>query len=433
MSPSAPVLRMLLLGQFLLAKIPHFAGPRPQVAPHGQVGVDHGQGQRPTDTLGLGQFADRGPQRLRLAGADAPSTGTAQHGRVRHQQLIAGQGDQRRVGPRFGADERDRAHLAGIETGQIPGQPHAVFRRTAGAVDRQTNEIDLLLLDLFANAAFDPVHRVRLDGARQVHANRPPAHAQRRIFLHTAGGQLQRRGQLQPIPDQVARQAVLQPQLGAREVAQLPGGDHLLDRTHRGLLLQIVQLVGQDKAHAVLRLHARNRQLRIEHPQHHRRGNRPAALCDLDVPATDRGVQRVFGQSRSTQFGIGMCDDLLASQHRQDGVSMHGAGQIGDGAHAAQLLPRQVAGQRQGSLELAGPLRGLVTAAEFQDQRGASAGVLPTREQFADHCLQACVNFSRNRRRHTDQLGGGRFGQIGLLCVGRRLAHRHRPLRPPED
>jgi len=337
---------------FVLAKVADFASSRPRPTLHGQVGVDHRHGQRPADALGGGQFPHGGAQRLELPIADSPSPGTAQHGGLRHQQLVACQRDQRSVGPRFGPDKGHRPHLAGIQSGQVGCQSHAVRRRPPRAVDHQADKVDLLLRDLLANAAFDPADRIGLDRPAQVHANRSAARAQGRIFFQTADGQLQGRGQLQPVANQVCRQIVLDPQLGAAEAAQLAGGKHLLDRTHRRLLLEFAQFLRQHETRTLLRLNARDRQLRIEHPEHHGRGNRAATLGDLDVTAADRRIECIFGQPRGAKLGVRMSDDLLAGQHRQHGVPANGTAQISHRADAVQFFARQKARQRQRPLEL---------------------------------------------------------------------------------
>ena len=158
-----------------------------------------------------------------------------------HDDLVAGHGHQGGLRAGFPGDVGHRADRRRIDVeGEEIGQPQALVRRPAGAVDPQANEIHVAKANLLLDEPLGLVHLFGVHGALQVHADRPPLASLQRILHGDFRRQPQGADHLEPVGCQPLDESPVA-QLRAGELPRLALANQHLLRLDGVVLPQFLQ------------------------------------------------------------------------------------------------------------------------------------------------------------------------------------------------
>ncbi len=142
-----------------------------------------------------------------------------------HDDLVAGHGHHGGIGAGLAGDVGHGADLFAGQFDEVVGQPLALQRGAAGAVDPQADEIHALVA-LFVDEPLDAGDLVGFDRAFELDADRPPGVAARGVAFVQAGRKLH-------LADHVAAvvgQELDDPPVAGLDAGELPGLARPLDR-----------------------------------------------------------------------------------------------------------------------------------------------------------------------------------------------------------
>ncbi len=399
-----------------------------RVTEDSQIRIQQGHDQRPGSRFLGGQaVANRFLNIDQLLGRKGFGPRSAQRGTLLHHHLVASHRNQRRVAVSFVRDISHRAHARGIQTSQIVGHADAVQQRTARTVDPQADKIRVPVVDVALNHLLHALRRIGIDRAFDRHPDRAPLAPQRRVFLQRGDRQTQRLGQRGSIGGQVLHESQLA-RRAAREQAQLTRRDDDLFGLDRVPPLQLVQFGAEHELGADFGFDLEHFQIAVEHAQGDLRGYGFATLGDLEVAATNRGVDHLFLvqiDAGVADLGVGRHDDFLAGHRHQHGMPLDGFGDEGHGLGGADPAARKEVGQVERPTEIA-PLAELARRGiklEHQDRPAVSLGQLDQRP--LDRALDLRVDAAGDRQRHADQ-SADRMGDLGRQFRRRALDRRSR-------
>ena len=334
-----PAVRVLLLGSLLFAEVACEVQFLVAVAPDIQFRIDHGHHQRPAPLLRLGDLLDGNLDVRQLFRADAPRARTAQHRSFADDQFVTRQRDQRRIRPCLVLDKGDGPNLAGVQTGQIRGQPQAICGGPAGTIDDHAHKIGFFSFDLVAQAPFQPTDCVRLDLADHIHSQRTATLSQGRILDKCPRSKPQGGGQLRPVADDVTDKTKFQTQSRSTEFGHLARWHDPCHLADRRLLLHFLQLVFQNITRPLQRLYSMDDHAGVQHPKNDGDGDRASSLGDFAVRAAERFVDEGLDLAGAAKLGFRIRDDLLTSQHGQHGMATDRAIQISHGSDSGESFP----------------------------------------------------------------------------------------------